>query len=673
MLESVSADTAPDGISFNIAIHYGDNVTITSSSASTISLSTCTNSTLVNNTISGSIISGFFDEGSNGTYLSGNTAYNCNYSGFELYSNDATLVSNTAYGNGIYGIASFELNDYYHMVYGINSTGATINSNTVYGNGLGGIFLSNAQNATIRSNTVYSNGDGEEHSEPYYGNPDAPSKYFGIGFADAFNMTLEANTIHDNMYYGFAVNDSDEVNSTNDLCYGNLVADVIAIATYASDVSFDGLLLDTSNYPNISFIDALEASTTYTIKRVPSPNTNYPEGTAVQNRLINITNITGSPTIDSLTWAWGNSEQNDYNESTFELWKYVTSWVDLNATKNTAANTLNHSLITTEGAYGMLGEYYWEDPGGGGDPEPEPDCYSDSDCGACEECSGGECILPSGACASDSDCDAGETCESCECAPPECTSDSDCGQGYVCEDYECIFEETGPECVSDSDCVNCEECSDGECVLPTGSCISDSDCAGEGETCESCICIPPECADDSDCIGDGHSCINYECTPPECTVDSDCGAGGACESYSCIRPECTEDDDCAEDEECKDYECVEKEAPIDGGAGGAGEIEVPPEEGGEVEGKESQGQGQGIPIVSAVIDTLSDIMLKNAPSQAAGASGEVDANKKELSEAGWFFVLGILAIILYFGLTKLLPKLPGGTTGRARVEREDEE
>jgi hypothetical protein len=60
------------------------------------------------------------------------------------------------------------------------------------------------------------------------------------------------------------------------------------------------------------------------------------------------------------------------------------------------------------------------------------------------------------------------------------------------------------------------------------------------------------------------------------------------------------------------------------------------------------------------VDSFADLMLKDIPSEAAGPSWEVESSKKELSEVGWFFVLAFLAVIIYLGRTKLLPKLPGG-------------
>ncbi|MBN2122555.1 right-handed parallel beta-helix repeat-containing protein [Candidatus Micrarchaeota archaeon] len=515
------------------------------------------------------------------------------------YSNNLSIIGNTANGNGEHGIYLWPARDSTissntasdNEFSGINvdyeSSNITVDSNTASGNGMEGIGVYSSFNVTVSNNRVYSNGDSDSEviaDDPFFNFDWFPYPAFAgirIEYSDSSysaDITLANNTVYGNEYYGIVANLSDNVSSTNDRVYGNGLAEIYAGTDgTAREVYFTAMLLDSSDYPNVTISDRLDSSTAYTIAKVSSPNTNYPGGTAVQNRLINVTYITGSPTIDSLTWAWGNPEQNDYDESTFDLWRYVISWVDLNATSNTASNELNYSSISTAGVYGMLGTYFWGDTDDGGNG-PEPECESDSDCGTCEECSRGECILPSGACRSVSGCTgAGYLCISCECVPPECISDSDCNEGYECEDYECVEIYIEPECASDQDCGGCEECIGGECVLPSGVCLSDSECAGEGEVCESCGCVPPECTRDSDCTGEGESCVDYACILPECTTDSEC----------------------AQNEECSDYACVENKSPQGGTTGGnerGQSQEVPGAGTGEPGAGEETGAGMPSPI-----------------------------------------------------------------------------
>jgi parallel beta-helix repeat protein len=764
---------------------YSDFVTVLSSTSDDnyegFEFTGFNNLLIANSSMSGNALDGFYSYNyplPRNNVLSNLTASNNGGQGIYLRSaQNTSVISSTASGNGYMGIVV----DY-------AASDILLDSNTIYGNKMEGIGIFSSYNVTVANNLVHSNGETITYDPMWHFLWFPYPAYSGIrvDYSDSYynvDITLANNTVYGNMQYGFAINRSDNVSSTNDRVYGNPLADVLLQTDgTARDVSFSDLLMHSSDYPNVTIIDVLEASTLYTIRQAASPSTSYPGGlTAVQDRVINITNITGSPTIDTLTIAWGTLEESRYSESTFDLWRYLTSWVDLNATANTTSNTANYSSVVTQGAYGILGIYTYVEDEEGNDDE----CDSDSDCGECEECVGGTCELPAGACLNDGDCTGGgETCESCscippecvndgdcsgegetcinyECVPPECTDDADCPTGYACENYECTPPECAedadcasmgegytcsnyvcipPECVVNEDCPACYECTDYACALPEGACLSDSacitqygqgytcsacecippayectydeDCQGEGYissnhvcyapecttdgdcgdcyecsnyecelpqgscgvnsdcliegagySCEECSCIPPECTDDSGCTGDGEACENYRCVPPNCVENSDCPSGYTCENYECEAPECFYNDDCSEGQVCKGYICMDRkeERPDSGSPKPPDETEEPEEI--EVEGSEEEGEGaQSQPFVSEAIDSIAGIFFTTteAPSLGAGVGGQVQVQETQLSAMGWFFALGIGAIILYFLLGRFLPRLIGG-------------
>jgi len=196
-----------------------------------------------------------------------------------------------------------------------------------------------------------------------------------------------------------------------------------------------------------------------------------------------------------------------------------------------------------------------------------PDCYTDSDCQAGQQCKDGSC--ESLGCGSDADCRGGMACDGSSCVVVvNCTADGDCN-GWRCFSGACV------ECLADGDCggeliciastcrAGCEQ--DGDCSAPapvcdklTGVCVEctdDNDCA-TGETCQSGSCIEKfVCKSNTDCQeptpfcdpGSGQ-CVTWD----GCSSDQDCPPNlPACDMQSnppiCVR--CTMNEYCANDED----------------------------------------------------------------------------------------------------------------------------
>ncbi len=217
-----------------------------------------------------------------------------------------------------------------------------------------------------------------------------------------------------------------------------------------------------------------------------------------------------------------------------------------------------------------------------------PECEGDGDCGACQECEGGECVDLSNCCTSDADCGGCQECEGglcvdltcgpCEtcgnhtCTPIEdcCASDDDCGACQECEGGFCV--DLSECCESDADCGSCEFCDSGTCH---GACSQSQECCeGEcvdlGECCrgthEPCGLLV-SAADGSpqfDCCDGLVCCENLTSQHPvcaECCNDWDCPKGAVCHEGWCKFPdvECDHDKDCAKGTCCcKDGSCSGK-------------------------------------------------------------------------------------------------------------------
>ena len=236
------------------------------------------------------------------------------------------------------------------------------------------------------------------------------------------------------------------------------------------------------------------------------------------------------------------------------------------------------------------------------EPQPEPACNADVDCGdgfTCENPGTLDAVCveipaPEPACYTDIECAYGEFPMICEnpgtadaaCVPapqpePACNADVDCGDGFTCEnpgtqDAVCVeIPAPEPACYTDADCVMgdsqwvCENggTQDAVCVeppQPEPACSMDADC-GDGYVCENpgtqdavCVEIPapePACYTDIECaygefpmICENPGTADAACVPapqpdPECYTDADCVMGDSqwvCENGGTADAVCVE-------------------------------------------------------------------------------------------------------------------------------------
>ncbi len=210
----------------------------------------------------------------------------------------------------------------------------------------------------------------------------------------------------------------------------------------------------------------------------------------------------------------------------------------------------------------------------------EPECSSDGDCGACQECEGGACVDLT---CCDSECEPCSSCVDDGCVPyaeycPETQQCYNTGTGGCCYDNECGCgacvqgQCTIPACCSDEDCPG-GSCVNGECVIEV--CFERIDCVNVQQP--SCPHLCPagsfpgsnnRALDGVCCQGNGNgtccsnNCVDGICVggppPPECENTSDCGDCEVCDSGTCIPTECCYDYDCPDCSFCSsDGVCVE--------------------------------------------------------------------------------------------------------------------
>ncbi len=461
-------------------------------------LENSTNTTVVNNTFYSNPSVGLASRLSTLNNITNNTAYNNTDYGFSLTQSsfNNTLTENIAYNN----TRGFR----FDTACSFNK----ITNNLAYDHSLYGFYVTNSHWNTFIDNTAYNNNDG-----------------FYLQSSDNSGYPFIDNTAYNNARYGLYMFFVD-INITDTTLYNN--SRDVEVSTERGSASFNmtnTLFLNPAgtlvNYTNLSSSDIVADGDGYSISWSASPLTLPEGGTSFAQKFLNITTVSGPPSIDSLTWHWLDSELGGYTETLFVIWEYNSSgWgaAALNNTPNTAANTLSLYNHTPESIYGIL-EYTAPTPpvDDGGDDE-EPECESDEDClNECYYCSIGNdaCLLRK---------------------TSECGVDEDCQPSY--EKYDEGVYMDIPYENKDMD----PEKSKSKSKL--------------FYLCEECQCVSYECFEDSDCP-DGYTCENNTCTPPECFEDEDCLTGYYCEEYECVQEE-----------------QPEGEEPEDGGPAGIGSEEI---------------------------------------------------------------------------------------------------
>jgi parallel beta-helix repeat protein len=170
------------------------------------------------------------------------------------------------------------------------------------------------------------------------------------------------NIVNGNAYYGYFLYNSNNTLVTRDRFFNNTQYDFYAYfgsdprILNLSQVIFDNPLGNLVNYTTLSLYDSVNESATYSISWAALPGA-APK-TSVAQKSINITDQSGSPILDSITWHWSEGEVSGFNENTFSIWEYNSSgnWSDKGAALSTAANTLNLANLDPGGIYSILAD-----------------------------------------------------------------------------------------------------------------------------------------------------------------------------------------------------------------------------------------------------------------------------------------------------------------------------
>ncbi|MFN7991892.1 MAG: right-handed parallel beta-helix repeat-containing protein, partial [Candidatus Micrarchaeia archaeon] len=362
------------------------------------------NSLFMNNSIHNASQDGIFVDSSFNSTFTGNDIFNNSQSGVDasasaghLFTNN-TLRNNTQHGiqitsspnnTFINNTAADNANDGIHVA---SSDNNLFENNTLFLNKQDGIQVVTNANNTFRNNRANNNTQHGLHivgtsNNTFLNNSMAFNSQSGFLSASSVNSSFINNTAHDNGQNGFDFAASDMDSMTNNTAYNNpqngiLLDDsnrtthfmnhfynnsadlrMVAIANRIINTTYDIYDRPTDafgNFTNLSINDAA-AGSTFTVTWSPQPAT-PPSGCpafaalTTGSKFVNITNVSGSVTIDSIAWSWTAAESAPYNESMFRLARYNgTSWVPVaNQTLDTVANNITAANLDRFGVFGIL-------------------------------------------------------------------------------------------------------------------------------------------------------------------------------------------------------------------------------------------------------------------------------------------------------------------------------
>ncbi len=180
----------------------------------------------------------------------------------------------------------------------------------------------------------------------------------GIYLSMSSDNRLTNNNISGNIQRGTFIQDSNQTLISGDHYFNNTV-DLRVESTSSNlfiinlaNVVFDNPLGNLVNYTRLSLSDSADATGAYSISWVQTPSS--PPNQSFEYKTLDISLISGTVSIDSLSMNWLDSELSGYNENGFQIWKYDEVWTNMNAALNAAANTLTLTNFVPASYYSIL-------------------------------------------------------------------------------------------------------------------------------------------------------------------------------------------------------------------------------------------------------------------------------------------------------------------------------
>lgn len=145
------------------------------------------------------------------------------------------------------------------------------------------------------------------------------------------------------------LNSNHYFNNTNDLLINNSATSSVN----ATNETFDNPNGDLANFSSIDFYHAPSSNEVFRIDWKTNDTGNPNSATSVANKYINITNISATFTINSITFNYDAADET--NEANFTVFRYnLGTWTQVSTTLNTTGNKATITSITNPGVYALF-------------------------------------------------------------------------------------------------------------------------------------------------------------------------------------------------------------------------------------------------------------------------------------------------------------------------------
>jgi parallel beta-helix repeat protein len=480
--------------------------------------------------------------------------------GISVSGNDNNVSANDVEGSGLYGLELSSGTGNSVLWNTLNESGAfdlwlepvpALCGSSVEGNiGSGGrpiLFANSAGDwgSTVASELVICDADGAQVSEVHVAGSDtlanngvllyltsganltgieSAGNLYGLlamtGSPPDDSWTVVRGLIAAGNTYGVNVTDSDHLSIEDSIIGGNgnnLTVSAISVSgtIMLRNVTFIG----PGGNSIISLLDSVSDSVYY-IDGAPIPPLPPGPPYPLTNGSVEIWAGSGLVSLDEINWSWTDAEASGLYEPSFDVMLYnTTEWVPLLADIDTGENSLSMDDLVPSSRYSI---FFTPHDDGGEESSAQFECYTDGECGDCEECSGRACVqIPGCECVRDSMCPESDYCRGTSCVSVSC----ECGRvsDHACDEYECC---------ADSACPAWNTCTGNVCVPIGFGCDSDNDCADD-QRCDIPAGQPGgACADITGCgEAAGHRLMPWECgagCPP-------CPEGSSCMLHACAK------------------------------------------------------------------------------------------------------------------------------------------
>ncbi len=313
------------------------------------------------------------------SYSTGNTLDMCNASkngggikdGFHLASSHGTNMTNsyaTQSNNGFYLINSNS-----NRMQGCNSSANNVGFSLVGSSSTNSIYDCTASGNDINGFAIA--GSGASKANSIQGSLASQNEQYGFAIAsdsngisnsvssenrrDGFLITGINNTLLNNTANGQARGVYVSGNNTldrNSHYYNNTIAyyvipDASGFFINVTNISIDSPSGEYADYTSLSFTDIAQAGESYSIKWAGISS--LPQGrSSFHGKLVNISSLAGTPSIDSITWSWAASE---LTGNFPELWKYNNSgWELIGSSMDSSARSITLTSMNPASEYGIM-------------------------------------------------------------------------------------------------------------------------------------------------------------------------------------------------------------------------------------------------------------------------------------------------------------------------------